>query len=240
MTNHRNLILAIAFGIFSYGIGAHAAGTITGKITFKGTAPKEVPIKMNADPVCLKENAGKKVYMETVLVNANGTLGNTFVYLKEGVNKATVPPAPTTPFVFDQRGCVYHPKVFGIRVGQPMDILNSDPTLHNIHALPKKKENPAFNNGMATKGQKIEKKFGTVELGLKIKCDVHNWMHAEANVLDHPYFAVTDDQGTFTIKDVPAGDYTIEAFRDDKLGAKEAKVKVTDGGTATVDFAYGS
>lgn len=209
-----------------------AAGNVTGKVNFKGAAPKANAIKMNADPGCAKENAGKTVVDETVVVNPNKTLKNVFVYVKEGVKNA--PPADTTPVTFDQQGCMYHPHVFGIRVGQPLKIINSDPFLHNVHAMPK--SNPTFNRGMAVKGGSFDAKFTKPEIGVKIKCDVHGWMNAWGNVVDSPYFAVTDGEGNFTIAGLPAGDYTVEAVHE-KLGAKTAKVKVTDaGGTANFDY----
>lgn len=204
------------------------AGNLTGKVNFKGAAPKQNAIKMNADPGCVKENAGKTVLDEATVVNANKTLKNVFVYVKEGVKNA--PPADTTPITFDQKGCTYHPHVFGIRVGQTLKIVNSDPILHNVHALPK--SNSSFNMGMATKGMSIEKKFTKPESNVKIKCDVHGWMAAYAHVVDNPYFAVSDDQGNFSIAGLPAGEYTVEAVHE-KLGTKTAKVTVTDAGSTT-------
>lgn len=208
--------------------GSAYAGDVTGKVNFGGTAPKAAPIRMNADPGCAKANTGKTPTDESVIVNGNKTLKNVFVYVKEGVKNP--PPADTTPVSFDQNGCLYTPHVFGIRVGQTLKIINSDAVMHNVHALPK--SNTGFNMGMATKGMTIEKKFTKPETGVKIKCDVHGWMTAWAHVVDHPFFAVTDDKGAFTIKGLPAGEYTLEAIHE-KLGTKTTKVTVTDaGGTA--------
>lgn len=226
------LVSAVSFGL----LGASAAfgANVTGKVNFGGAAPKPTSIKMNADPVCAKESAGKTVLKEDVVVNANKTLANVFVYVKEGV-KGNVPPAPQEAVTFDQKGCVYHPHVIGVRVGQPLKILNSDPTLHNVNALAK--ANAKFNAGMPTKGQVIEKKFTKPETMVKVKCDVHGWMSAYIGVVDHPYFAVTDNTGAFTLKDLPAGEYTVEAWHE-KLGTKTAKVTVTDAGAQPVDFSF--
>lgn len=221
-----------ALVIFGISSSLAVAGNLTGKVNFKGTPPKQAALKMNADPGCVKANSGKTVLDESVSVNANKTLKNVFVYVKEGVKNA--PPADMTPVSFDQQGCTYHPRIFAVRPNQPIKIINSDPLLHNVHALPK--ANSPFNMGMATKGQVIEKKFSKPEIGIKIKCDVHGWMLAYAHVVDHPYFAVTDAQGNFSIAGLPAGDYVVETVHE-KLGKKTEKVTVTDAGKA-VEFSY--
>ena len=208
------------------------AGALSGSVKTTKPAPKAEAIKMSADPVCAKENAGKQVMKEDVVVGAGGTLANVFVYVKEGVKSP--PAAPATPVSFDQKGCTYTPHVFGIRVGQPLKIINSDPVLHNVHSMAK--SNAGFNMGMATKGQVIEKKFTKPEVLVKIKCDVHGWMTAYVGVVDHPYFAVTDKQGNFSIDGLPAGEYTVEAVHE-KFGAKTAKVTVTDAGGKT-EFSF--
>lgn len=232
MAHSIKLLAAIVTVFLFNSANVLAAGTVTGKVAFKGTAPKEELVKMNADPVCVKENAGKKVTKGDVVVNANGTLANVFVYVKEGVKNA---PAPaTTPVTFDQHGCMYTPRVFGVRTNQPIKIVNSDPTLHNVHSLPK--ANTGFNMGMATKGQTIEKKFGKPEMAIRIKCDVHGWMTATAHVLEHPYFAVTDTTGSFSIADLPPGEYTVEAWHE-KLGTTTQKLTVKDG-AQTLDFTF--
>lgn len=224
----------IRLSILSLGLFAIAAqaANVTGTVKFTGTAPKEEVIKMNADPVCLKENAGKKVSKGDVVVNGNKTLANVFVYIKDF--KGTAPAAPTTPVEFDQKACMYQPRVLGVRVNQPIKLVNSDPTLHNVHALPK--ANTGFNLGMATKGQTVEKKFGKPEQMVRMKCDVHGWMTAYIGVMDHPFFATTGNTGSFDLKDVPAGEYTLVAWHE-KLGTKEQKVTVKDGAN-TSDFTF--
>jgi hypothetical protein len=158
---------------------------------------------------------------DDVIVNSNGTLKNVFVYVKEGVTGKHE--APKDPVKFDQHGCVYTPKVFGIMVNQPLEIWNSDDTLHNVHALPK--NSPEFNLGMPVKGMKLKKSFTKPEVMVKIKCEVHPWMGAYAGVLEHPFYAVTGDDGTFTIKDLPPGQYVIEAWHE-KYGAQTQNVTV--------------
>ena len=207
--------------------GVALAANVTGKVTFTGTAPKSEIIKMNADAVCAKQNEGKKVLKNEVVVNANGTLANVFVYVKEGLKKESIPAAVGDPVTFDQNGCMYAPHVVGVRVGQKLKIVNSDPTMHNVHTL--SKTNPQFNSAMPTKGQVIEKEFKKAEFPVKVKCDVHGWMMVYVGVMDHPFFAVTDSSGNFTINNLPPGEYTFEAWHE-KLGTKTAKMTVTEGG----------
>lgn len=211
------------------------AANVTGKVAFKGAAPKAEAIKMNADPVCVKEHAGKKVNKEDIVVNSNGTLANAFVYVKDGVKKESIPADTGTPATFDQKGCMYSPRVVGVRVGQKLKIINSDPTMHNVHSL--SKTNPGFNSAMPTKGQIIEKDFKKAEFPIKVKCDVHGWMLGYIGVMEHPYFSVSDSTGNFSIPNLPAGDYTLEAWHE-KLGTKTAQVKVTAAGAAPVEFTF--
>lgn len=210
------------------------AATLSGKVNFKGTAPKRKPLRMNADPVCMKLNP-KPALSEKVVVNKDGTLKNVFVYVKSGLTQKSFP-APKGPVVIiDQQGCQYTPHVFGIRVGQTLEIRNSDPTLHNVHAMPK--ANPQFNVGMPVKGMKITKKFSKPEIGAKIKCDVHPWMRAYANVMDHPFFSVTGTDGSFEIKDLPPGKYVLSAWHE-KYGTKDMNVTVEKGKPATINFEF--
>ncbi|MGA7159364.1 MAG: carboxypeptidase regulatory-like domain-containing protein [Bacteroidota bacterium] len=206
-------------------------GDITGKISFSGKAPAVPQIKMNADKQCLAMHA-KPVNSEDVIVNSNGTLMNVFVYIKDGLTKKY--DVPTTAVVLAQQGCQYHPHVFGIQAGQPLEIVNDDPLLHNIHALPK--NSPQFNNAQPLKGMKMTKKFDKPEIMVKFKCEVHNWMNCYAGVTDNPFYAVSDDKGNFTIKGVPPGTYTVEAWHE-KYGTQEMKVTVSDK-VATADFKY--
>jgi hypothetical protein len=213
---------------------APAAGgaTLTGKVAFDGTAPAMNPIKMDADAFCKSEHK-EPVYEQEVVVNPNKTLQWVLVYVKEGVS-GTYPP-PATPVTLDQRGCQYHPHIFGIQAGQSLRVLNSDGTLHNIHALPKK--NAEFNIGQPFKGMETLKKFDTAEVPVRFKCDVHKWMGAYTGVFNHPFFAVTNDQGTFEIKNLPPGNYVIEAWHE-KYGAQTQNVTIGGPEAKTVDFTF--
>lgn len=210
------------------------AGNVTGTITFEGTPPPREPIRMNADPNCLKTSDGAT--SDTVVVGSGGALQNVFVYVKDGLGDRKFP-VPSTPVVLDQKGCQYHPHVFGVQVGQPIQIVNSDPTLHNVHASPS--ANQEFNTGQPIQGMKFSRTFSTKEVMVPFKCDVHGWMHAFAGVLDHPFFAVTGPDGTFALQGLPPGTYTIEAWHE-KLGTQTQTVTVGEQETKNAAFTFKS
>ncbi len=214
--------------------GAPAAGsaTLTGKVNFEGAAPAMPAIKMDADAFCKSEHK-EPVYEQEVVVNPNKTLQWVLVYVKEGVTGNY--PVPTEPVTLDQHGCQYRPHVFGMMAGQPLKVLNSDGTLHNIHALPKK--NAEFNIGQPFKGMETVKKFENPELGIRFKCDVHKWMGAYTGVFNHPFFAVTNDQGAFEIKNLPPGNYVIEAWHE-KYGPQTQNVTITGAESKSIDFNF--
>jgi len=208
------------------------AGQVTGSVQFTGTAPAGEVISMAADPYCMTANPGE-VVQEAVVVNDNGTLMNVFVYVKEGLEGATFD-VPKTAVIIDQEGCMYKPHVFGIQTGQDLQIVNSDSTLHNVHSLAENSKQ--FNLGMPIKGMKLKKKFQNSEVMAKFKCDVHPWMSAFVGVVDHPYFATSGADGSFSINDLPAGDYTLEAWHE-TYGTQTQSVTVGDG-AAEVSFTF--
>ena len=211
------------------------AGELNGMVMLDGTAPKNEAIKMNADPYCVTANKTPQ-FQEAYMVDGGDgkSLANVFVYIKDGLGNYSYDP-PTDMARIDQHECRYHPHVFGIRVGQPLEILNSDSTLHNIHALPK--ANAEFNNGQPIQGMKMTHVFTAKEVMVPFKCDVHGWMNAYVGVLDHPFFAVTDKDGKFSIKGVPPGTYTIEAWHE-KLGTQESKVTLGAKETKEANFTF--
>ena len=207
-------------------------GNIMGMITLEGTAPAPEEIRMNSDPVCLTEATNTQT--EYYVVGDGGVLANVFVYVREGLEGRTFPPATGT-MTIDQDGCQYHPHVFGMRVGQTLEILNSDPTLHNIHATPS--ANAEFNMGQPIEGMRFERTFETPEIMVPFKCDVHSWMNAYVGVLDHPYFAVTAENGGFDISGLPPGDYVIETWHE-RLGTQTQNVTIGEGATAELNFTF--
>lgn len=211
-----------------------SAGTVNGKINFKGTKPAAAKIMMNADPKCVKMHTGKNVVSEQVIVNGNNTLQNVFIYVKKGLEGKKFP-MPAEKKMIDQKGCMYTPHVFGAMAGQPIEITNSDNTLHNIHALPKNSKQ--FNIAQPKQGMKMTQKFDKSEVMVKIKCEVHNWMASYVGVLDHPFYGVSDNEGNFSIKNLPAGNYELEAWHE-KFGTRTMSVTVGASDTKTADFTF--
>ncbi|MBI3871940.1 MAG: TonB-dependent receptor [candidate division Zixibacteria bacterium] len=211
-----------------------ATARLAGQVVFKGEVPKSAKIQMDADPVCKKQHS-TEVYTQEYIVGSGGELANVFIYVKSGL-PAQKYPVPSDTLVFDQRGCEYYPHVFGMRAGQPLAILNSDPTLHNIHAMPT--QSSQFNMAMPKQGMRVTKTFEKPEVMVKIKCDVHAWMSAYAGVLDHPFFAVTGPDGRYSIGPLPPGTYELEAWHE-KLGTMTASVTVGENETKETPFTFG-
>jgi plastocyanin len=207
------------------------AATISGSVMLVGMPPAPQPINRRSDPYCDKLGLATT---EDILAGNNGTLRNVFVYVKDGLGQLKFP-VPATPVVFDQMGCAYVPHVFGIQAGQPLEIVNSDPTLHNIHAMPE--NNQEFNRGQAQQGDKHTHVFSTREVMVPFKCDVHNWMRAHVGVLDHPFYAVSGADGSFSLAGLPPGTYTVEAWHE-KLGTQTQSVTVGAKESKIISFTF--
>ena len=208
-------------------------GTIAGKATFNGTPPPRKVISTSADPGC---RLHKPPRTEELIAAKDGGLRNAVIYVKSGAPAAGAQTAPTEPVVIDQSGCRYEPHVTVVRVGQPLKITNSDATLHNVHGLPF--ENNAFNVVQMTKGAANTFTFEAPEVpGFVLKCDVHSWMRSYVWVLDHPYFAVSKDDGSFALPPLPPGTYTVGAWQE-ACAAQERTVTVEAGKTADVTFTF--
>jgi len=209
------------------------AATITGVVKFQGAPPLMPTIQMSADPYCASQHASAPAKDEEVVLGPGGELANVFVYVK---NISGNYPPPSAPVVLDQHGCQYRPHMIPIQVGQPLQIKNSDATLHNIHALPV--VNSQFNEGQPVQGMVSTKKFGKAEITpFKVKCDVHGWMKAWMAVMPNPFYSVSQSNGTFTISNLPPGQYTIVAWHE-KYGAKEQQITVAPKESKTVDFTF--
>jgi carboxypeptidase family protein len=229
-------LLALALAAWTRQPVAQAGGggaTITGKVKFTGKAPVNPTIDMSDEKVC-KAKYTAPPREQVVEVNPNGTLADVFVYVKAGLPASYKAPAPAGAVTLDQNGCRYHPHVFGILVGQTLSIKNSDGILHNIKA--KGVKNRPFNISQPTT-MTSERTFSTTEVMVPLECNVHGWMHAWLGVLPHPFFGVSGTDGSFTIRGLPPGTYTIEAWQE-KYGTQTASVTVTGSETKTADFSF--
>jgi plastocyanin len=215
-------------------VDAATAGSISGKVTLQGTPPAAEVVKMSSDPVCTP-NGSPTQPTDAVLVGKGGEVQNAFVYVKEGLDPSYTFDMPSKAVEFFQRGCKYTPRVFGVRVGQPIDIINDDETLHNVHALPK--ANLEFNKSEAFKGARMTQTFTVPETMVRFKCDVHPWMSAYTGVMSHPFYAVTGTDGTFELKGLPPGTYTVEAWHE-RFGTQTQQVTVADKQAQTTTFAF--
>lgn len=209
-------------------------GTIRGHIGVRGKVPGNPVIRMGMDPMCAKLNAGKSTVQEVVVAGADGSLANVFVSL-QGSFPAT--PVPAEPVTIDQRGCVYVPRVVGAQVGQTVQVRNSDELFHNVHGMSARGN--TFNISQPKAGMVQQIRLRDPEIMLRVACDVHRWMTAFVGVVSHPYFATSDIAGTYTIANVPAGSYAIQAWHE-QFGVLTQTVRVTDGSTSTIEFAYGN
>jgi hypothetical protein len=209
------------------------AATITGRVVFEGTPPPNAVIKMASDPECAKANKGE-LTSESYLVDKGG-LKNVFVYIKDGLGNKYIFDTPTTPVKLDQNGCHYVPHVVGVRVTQPLEIVNSDNTMHNVHGMPD--ANKEFNFGQVVAGLKNTVSFTAPEVMIPFKCDVHSWMYAYIGVVNHPYFAVSGDAGKFELRTIPPGTYTIEAVHE-KLGRQTQTVTLGEKDSKEITFTF--
>lgn len=218
-------------------------GSVTGAIAYNGAPPAPKKIDSSADPVCGQANPNLST--EDTVVK-DGKLANVFVYVKDGTTadgkKITdfAYTTPSTAVTLDQKGCHYVPHVLGLQTNQKLSITNSDPTQHNIHPTPK--SNPEWNQTQPNGAAPIEKSFARAEVLIPVKCNQHPWMKSYIGVLKHPFFAVSAEDGTYTIKGLQAGTYTVAAWHE-KGGPngteKTMQVTVPASGAGKADFAFG-
>jgi hypothetical protein len=196
--------------------------------------PPPQVIRLDGDPKCLALANGQPRRTESIVVGEGNSLQNVFVYVKDGL-AARLYPVPTTPAVLDQQRCWYVPRVLGVQVGQQLTIRNSDPLLHNVHG--EGAINQPFDVGTPVEGVEVKRTFATREVMVPVKCNVHNWMNAYIGVVEHPYFAVSDQSGRFSIAQLPPGSYTLEIWHE-KFGTQTQQVTVNAKETKDLTFTY--
>lgn len=211
-----------------------AAGTVSGTVKLVGKAPKPKKLAaLAADSFCGPLWAVVP-FAEDVVLGPGQELANVFVHVKRGLGDQPFP-ISDVPVELDQNKCMYSPHVVGVQVGQVLKVLNSDATLHNVWG--QGKINTEFNVGMASGSPPKEFVFKDPEIGFKVICSVHSWMAAYVHIVRHPFFAVTDKGGSFRIKDLPPGEYEVEAWHE-KLGTITATVKLGAEAGQTIEFQY--
>ena len=157
---------------------------------------------MSADPYCAKTHSSSAPSTEDLLTDANGGLENVVVFVSGGLEAATFP-VPDEPVMMEQKGCQYKPHVLAMRAGQKLKVVNDDATAHNIHPMPN--NNREWNVSQPA-GTPVEQVFAREEVAISVKCNIHPWMRSYIAVVKNPYFAVTDKNGAFELKDLPPGD----------------------------------
>jgi plastocyanin len=209
------------------------AGEVTGVVKFDGPAPVMKSISMAKEPECMKMHPGG-AKSEEAIIGSDGTVSNVIVYVSEGLGDRTFDP-PANPLVIEQKGCTYRPHVLAMQANQKIQILNSDPTSHNIHPMPV--NNREWNKSQPSGQPPIEATFAREEIAIPVKCNEHPWMRAYVAVFKHPFFVVTGKDGRFELKNLPPGEYTISAWHE-KFGTVEQKVAVGDKETKTLAFVF--
>lgn len=230
MSKHLMALATLTVSLLA--AGPALAGDVVGTVNYTGKVPTLKPVAMNADPGCAAKHKSP-VASEALVLGPGNTMANVMVRVKSPVKGSF--PAPAKPVVIDQKGCQYIPHVIGIRVGQTLQLKNSDGLLHNVHALPK--VNTPFNMAMPANRTTADTKFGKEEGMFMVKCDVHPWMSAYVGVFSHPFYAVSGKDGKFKISGLPPGTYDIEAWHE-KLGVKTAKVTVAADKPAAANFSF--
>ncbi len=214
-------------------------GTLKGKVVFKGTAPKlSVLVKMGSKVADAAICSAKDVPDDRLVVNAEGGVANTFIYMAKVPKGLKIPAVENQDVVFDQKNCRFVPHAVIMRTGIPFMIMNSDPIAHNTHTFPKK--NNPFNKLVDSKGQSLTytKEESTP---LEVKCDLHAWMRGYHLPLSHPYGAVSNENGEFEIPKMPAGKHQLRVWHEAANGGfidrkLQVDIKPDETVTVMIDF----
>ena len=212
--------------------GSASTATVSGVVKFEGKVPAAAPISMAADPTCAKQHSAP-VFNQDVVTDGKGGLQNAIVFVADGLGDRTFD-QPTQPVVIDQKGCLYQPHVVAMQANQPLELVNQDPTSHNIHPMP---ANNREWNKAELPGAKAEETFSREEIAIPLKCNIHPWMRGYIAVFKHPFFAVTKSDGSFDLRGLPPGTYVIKAWQE-KLGTSTQTITVGANENKAVDFVF--
>ncbi len=231
------VVAGVLVAVVGEHVKAAGEGSITGTVKLNGTAPHMKGIDMSKDPYCVSQHKDKPATLENVVVGSGGGIENVVLYLSEGLSGPAASAVPSQEPTFDQKGCMYTPHVIAVDADQKFKVTTSDQTTHNIHPLPATGTgNIGWNKSQPPGAPPIETSWKNQEIAIPVKCNIHPWMHGWHVVVKGPY-AITDESGNFTIKNVPAGSYTVTAWQEE-YGTQTAKVTVAGGAAAKADFTF--
>jgi hypothetical protein len=231
-------VILIGCGALILGVKVNAAGEgkITGTVKLDGAAPHMKGIDMSKDPYCSKAHANDTPHLESVVVSTNGGLQNVVLSITDGLTGSALTDVPTAVPVFNQKNCMYTPHVLALDANQKFDVVTSDATTHNIHPLPNPMTgNIPWNQSQPPGAAPVEKSWKAVEV-IPVKCNIHPWMNGWHVVVKGPY-ATTDENGNYTINNVPPGSYTVTAWQE-SYGTQTEKVTVAAGKPGSADFTF--
>jgi Polysaccharide lyase family 4, domain II len=220
---------ALAAALFIVPISTIYAGSITGQIRFSDELPKLAVVKVSKD----QDYCGEFLPNETYIIDSNGGLKNVVVFIESASSSGSPEPKLN---VLENNGCRYSPRIMAMQKGERLRVRNNDPKLHIPHSY--LNERTVFNLSLPFRGTSIDASQKIRQSGiLKVVCDTHAWMLAHIHVFDHPYFAVTDDRGMFSIANIPAGTYTLTAWHED-AGIRSQEITVSETGDVGVNFEF--
>jgi hypothetical protein len=211
------------------------AGSITGTVTLEGPPPALKPIDMSASPACAQANP-TPAFPQTVVTGPNGALSDVVVYVKSGLGNYRYD-TPTETAILGQKNCMYSPPVLALMTNQPFAVQNNDPTMHNVHPMPK--HNRQWSNSQPSGSAPLKQSFANPEFAMPVLCNVHPWMRAIVFVFDHPYFMVTTKTGAFELKNLPPGSYTIEAWHG-SYAPQDQAVTIAPRESKSISFVFKS
>lgn len=229
-------LVCVASLMTRHKVVAAGEGSITGTVKLDGTAPHMRGIDMSKDPWCVKQHANSPAHLETVVVGPGNGLANVVLYITQGLSASANQKSSAVP-TFDQKNCMYTPHVLAMNVGEEYKVITSDQTTHNIHPEPNPMTgNIPWNRSQPPGAPPIVQSWKAPEVAIEVKCNIHPWMHGWFVVVKGPY-GTTDDNGSYTINNVPPGNYTVTAWQE-SYGKQTQKVTVSAGQSAKLDFTF--